>query len=666
MKAKYFSPLLLVFLFSCNQRENVSAFKKQFLKIYAQSEVKQPDSVNLLRVNEAFKYLETGSNDSVTRNLYFKTALKYYNLNDYNHYLQASRKVLQLAQNKKDSAHTAKAFCYIGEYFDDQYILDSAFYYYNKSNKLYRNLKDSLNTGRTILYKAGILYEAGNYAESEVESINALKLLNKQKNTRLIYEANLQIGLCLKGLNNFESSTVYFNRASELLDVLELEKYDEKRLLKSRITCSNNIGSLYERQKEYGKAIPIFEEQLKIKNLKTDFPKIYAMLFSNLAYCKMKTDNSPETEKMLFEALNIRIAEKSDIGIASSKLKIGEYYIKTKDTVKAKHFLEESFTLAKKVKGNFEILESLRLLTDIDSQKKTYYSDLYFATNDSIQNLERLTRNKFARIAYETDLVTEENEILTKRNLYILVFASFLVLVTVIVFFVGRLREKNRTLAFNEMQRVANEKIYELMLKAQIDNETAKHQERDRIAMELHDGIINNIFTTRFNLSILETTNVELKEKLVNELQKTESEVRQISHDLKQKLFFEDNKLTQMLKELVEKQKGASKIVFDIMIDKQIDWSQISSHKQIHLYRVVQEVIQNVNKHSKSEICDIFVMKTGRKITTRIIDKGVGYDARKTKDGIGIKNIKSRVKKLDGTLQVDTAPGNGTIIEVVF
>jgi signal transduction histidine kinase len=635
--------------------------------MYKQSEAEnQPDSIKLLRLNSAFKYLQTGTNDSITRNLYFKTALKYYYLNDYDKYLQASRKVLKLSLAKNDSPHTAKAFCYIGEYFDDESQLDSAFYYYNKSNNLYSDLKDSLNTGRTILYKAGILFDAGNFAESEVESINALKMLRKQKNSRLIYEAYNFIGISLRGLNNYEDSSNYLNQAINQLNQLEKENYDKDKIARSRIICYNNIGTVYEKMQNFSEAKKFYVRGLNSKNLEKNNPKLFAMLLNNFAFADMKQGNFKNVEQNLYKALKIRDSLKTLSGIVNSKISLGKYYIKTKDTAKAKQYLLESYALAKQVKSSSEVLESLRLLTDIDTKKNIYYSELYFATNDSIQNLERNTRDKFARIAYETSLIREENEILSQENFNILVIGSVFFLVLGSLFLAYRLRVKNRELFFNEQQRQSNEKVNETILKGQIESELAKNQERERIAMELHDGIINSIFTTRFNLSGLETNNIHSRNQLITQLEKTEHEIRQISHDLRKKLFFEDKKLPEMLAEFIEKQQNTFKTVFEITIDSFINWNVISSHKKIHIYRIVQEAVQNVNKYSKSKMCSVFIMKAGGKISLRIIDQGIGFDPKKNKDGIGLKNIKDRTKKLEGTLEIHTSPGNGTIIEVVF
>ncbi|MFV8334698.1 tetratricopeptide repeat protein [Flavobacterium sp. RSP29] len=605
-------------------------------------------------------------NDSINRNLLFKVANKYYELNKYDKYLKLTKKVKEFALDKNDTIHIAKSLYYLGEYYDDKAQLDSSFSYYSQSEKLYRNLKDTLNSGRTTLYKAGILFDSGNFAESEIEVINALKLLTKTKNTRLVYESYTLLALSLKGLNNFEESLKYFDLALNQLQRLENEDYPKDKLIKSRISCFNNIGRVYEKQKNYKEAILYYEKGLALQDLKHNYPKSYAMLLDNMAYSKMKEGDYKDIDKLLFESL--KISDSMDIaqGIVSSKINIGEYYLYKNDTIKGLSYITEGFKLAKKIEAGPFIIRSLKLLTENDSKNKTYYSNLYIKVNDSIQNVERITRNKFARIAYETDQIEEKNEILSKKNTKIILGSGIVIILLGGFFALYRLKSKNKELLFIKEQQEANEKIYQLMLAQQSETEQARNEERNRIAMELHDGIVNSVFTTRFNLIQLESSSPNKKQELINELEKTEQEIRRVSHDLTQNLLFEDKSFPEILTTLVDSQQNQYNTKFDLSVDKYIDWSTVTSANKIHIYRIIQEAIQNSNKYSQAKRCFIMLLKTGDKITIRIWDDGIGFNPEKVKYGIGLKNIKDRTKILQGELKITSSSENGTTIEIVF
>nr|WP_315143884.1 ATP-binding protein [uncultured Flavobacterium sp.] len=658
---------LLIILGSCLNNKSKVDSKKEIRYLIEKSESKNFNPAKIEKyLDSAYQKLLLKKNDSVTRNLYFQTALKYYEQNSLDKYLIVTKKINELAIEQNDSTHIAKSLYYLGDYYEAKTQLDTAFNYYNQSGKIYKQLNDTLNYGNLSLFKAGILYDVGNFTEGEIQGINALKLFSKIKNKRLIYESNVIIALCLKELNNYEKALEYFRVALNLLDQLENEKFPIEKIIKSRIACYNNMGLIYEKTRNYQEAIKLYNLGLKTKILKQKHPKLYAMLLNNLAYSKMKSRDLKGVENLLLESLQIRNSLQILPGIVASKIKLGEYYLYKKDTSKALIYLKESLDLAYKIKSNSDILQALKLLTKNDSKNKIYYSNLYIKVSDSIQNVERLTRNKFARIAYETETIEEQNQKLSKRNTYISSIAITLIFVFGIIFIFYRLKTKNKELLSTQKQQAANEKIYQLMLQQQSETEKARAEERNRIAMELHDGIVNSIFTTRFNLLQLEATANEKKEQLVKELEKAENEIRRVSHDLTQNLLFEDKTLPEILTNLIDAQKNQYNTKFDLSVDKYINWSTITSANKIHIYRIIQEAIQNTNKYSKAEKCFVMLLKTGDKMTIRIWDNGIGFNSEKVKYGIGLKNIKDRTKTLNGELKITSNKPNGTTIEIIF
>lgn len=612
------------------------------------------------------QFILVQNNDSINRNLIFKVANKYYYLNKYDKYLKLTNKVLDLSIQKKDSANIAKSLCYLGDFYSAKSQFDSAFSYYDKSEKLYKILKDTLKIGTMSLLKGGVLFETGNFSESEIETIKALRLLLKVKNEDMIFNCYNVIAISLKELNNYKKSLDYFNLALRQLEKLEKENYPIDEIVKYRIPCYNNIGRVYEKMKNYEKAIYYYELGLQTKNIKQEYPKSYAMLLDNLAYSKMKAGNYNEVDKLLFESLRIRDSLGIELGSVSSKINIGEYYILKNDTAKGFTYLKEGYLLSKKLKSSSHTIEALKLLMKHDSKNKTYYTNQYLKINDSVQQVERATRNKFARIAYETDQVEEKNVMLSKTNTNIIIGAGIIVFLLSGFLVIYRLKSKNTELLFIKEQQEANEKIYQLMLHQQAETEQARNEERNRIAMELHDGIVNSIFTTRFNLMQLEPGALDKKQQLVEELQKAENEIRRVSHDLKQNLLFEDETLPEILANLIEAQQNEFNTKFDLSVDKYIDWSAISSNAKIHVYRIIQEALQNSNKYSKATRCCVFLLKNGDKTTIRIWDNGMGFNPKKVKQGIGLKNIKERVKSLNGELKITSSPEKGTTIEIIF
>ncbi|MFT3794909.1 ATP-binding protein [Flavobacterium sp.] len=659
---------MLLLLIGCRGREESPVMiQREVKQLFRKADSVAAGADRERIIDSAFAKLRTSDNDTLRRSLLFNVAARYEELGARQKYLDVCKLVYAKAKKQNDTVDWAQASSWIGDYYQNEMQTDSAFKYYLQSEKMYRLVKDSVNYGRAILNKSTVLYHSGNFPEGINQAIRALKVLKHTNDQYLIYNSYVKIALSLKEVQDYAKALEYFNRSFAELEKLEkTPNFPVEHARYYRAIHYNNMGTIYERLQEYGKAIGYYNQGLQIENLYERWPELYAALLSNLAYAQMKSGDNGRIESLLLRSLRIRDSLEVLPGIISSKTKIGEYYLLRKDTARALQNFREGFELARKIKVSAEMLQTLKLLTENDSKNKDYYSDLYFKISDSVQNVERATQNKFARIAYETDQIEEQNQLLSRRNKIIIIVSLFVLLTTITGFVILRLRAKNKELRYVKEQQEANEKIYELMLNQQYETEAARNEERNRIAMELHDGIVNSVFTTRFNLMQLESGSTEKKNELVRELEKTEQEIRKVSHDLQQSLFFEDKNLPEILGNLVNAQQNDFNTEFDLSVDRYIDWSVVSGADKIHVYRIIQEAIQNVNKYSKAAKCLIMLLKTGDKITIRVWDNGVGFQVDKAKDGIGLRNIKTRTEALQGELRIISTPDNGTTIEVVF
>lgn len=611
-----------------------------------------------------YKRLLLNKNDSVNRNLLFKIGDIYYYNNQPDDYFKIINKIKNLSIADKDYSHLAKSLCYLGDYYDEKSLLDSAYYNYFRSEKFYILSKDNINIGKVKLKKAGILYDNGSFKECENELVKAIILLKTKDEFRLIYSCYNILGLNLIELKEYSKSLEYFNLAQIQLN--KLENQDTPDLEFSKSTCLNNIGNVYLKMGKYENAQRFYNKALDIKDLNKSKPILYAMILSNLAYVKLKNGDASKAKKLFMESYKIRDSLKSDAGIISSKYYIGQYYLSQKDTLKAIENLYSCYTLSKKVKSSPDVLNSLKLLTEIDTKNKNYYADEYFRVSDSLQQAERATRNKFARIEFETDQVKKENSILLKKITYTITGTLILLSIAGTFFMLYRLKTKNNELKHIQDQQNKNEEIYKLLLNQQSISEESRKEERNRIAKELHDGVVNSIFTTRFNLMQLEPSQTDKKNRLIKELEKTEIEIRRVSHELNENLNFNDNSIINMITNLVESQKNEWNTEFYISIDKFINWNRIESETKMNIYRIIQEALQNVNKYSKAKQCRVVLLKTADKTTIRIWDNGIGFNTKKTKKGIGLKNIQERTRAINGTIKIKSKINEETTIEIVF
>lgn len=658
----------LAVFFSCNtSRENQAHISNEVKSFFRKADAAPTNGIRERMTDSAYAKLQTQENDTLRRTLLFNVATRYEELGAGQKYLAVCKLVYAKAKQQNDTADWAQASSQIGNYYQSEMQIDSAFKYYLQSEKMYRQISDTLNYSRAILNKSTMLYHSGNFPEGINQAISALKMIRKTNEHYLIYSGYTGVAASLKEIKDYTKALEYFNLAFAELGQMEKQPgFPIDYIRAYRATYYNNMGTTYERLNQYSKAIDYYNQGLQIEMLYQKWPELYAALLSNLAYAQMKSGSNDGVEKLLSRSLRIRDSIETFPGIISSKIKIGEFKLLQRDTARALENFREGFELSRKIKASAEMLQTLKLLTENDTSNKDYYSDLYFKINDSVQNVERATQNKFARIAYETEQIQQQNQLLSRRNKIIILISAFVLFAVLSGFVIYRLRVKNKELRYAREQQEANEQIYRLMLRQQSQTEEARNQERNRIAMELHDGIVNSIFTTRFNLMQLDTPNPDKKSELVRELEKTEQEIRKVSHDLQQNLFFEDQNLPQIIESLVRAQQNDSGTEFDLSVDKYIEWQSVSDADKIHVYRIIQEALQNVNKYAKAQRCLVMLFKTADSVTIRIWDNGAGFNTEKAREGIGLKNIRMRTEAMGGQLKVISSPGNGTTIEVVF
>ena len=149
----------------------------------------------------------------------------------------------------------------------------------------------------------------------------------------------------------------------------------------------------------------------------------------------------------------------------------------------------------------------------------------------------------------------------------------------------------------------------------------------------------------------------------INELKNIEQEIRKVSHDLNAD-FISGSGFMDIVKTLVENQTKAYELEFSLGTDDAINWEKVSNKTKIHIYRMLQETMQNIYKHAKASRVSIGFTLKNDVILMRVEDDGEGFNVEKARKGIGIKNINSRVKEIEGKVDIDSTINKGTIISI--
>lgn len=666
---RYFLFLVLV-CFSCCLNSQVEFTKKSAI-----------DSLTKLSLNKELSWaerlthskklsilaLET-KNDSLILGANRILSMMFYQLDMDDDYIRTNRNNLELAQKIKDSSAIVVATTNLGSIYRYQLKNDSSYFYYRQSLKFFYSSKNSYLESNSYLYLADILEEENDFSNSEVYAIKAIKILESLDETEYVLDdlwiANNLLAIINKELKNYEKSIEYYDRAIEVANKKENGYLNE-------VYSIHNKAIVYRTLKDFDKAINIFEKLLLAKeSYNQEDSKFYPSLLDNLAYTKfISGDKDYEgIEKIYKKGYLISFDIKDDYTRMSLASNMAKFYLTLKDNKTALNYAKEAYNLGKELSSNEVLLESLITLSKIKGgEEGINYLNEHIQLSDSLLYIERANKNKFARIEYETDQLEAKNEQISKENLYLLILSIGLLLTAILIYIVISQRAKNRKLKLIQVQQKANEDIYNLMLEQQDKVDEARAKEKIRVSKELHDGVLGRLFGVRLSLDSINFNEgkevMMTRAKYIAQLQTVEQEIRKISHELNTD-FVSGSGFVNIVAELIETQTQAYNLEHEFNYTDDISWDLVSNKTKINIYRIIQESMQNIYKHANAKAIKISISLEKSVICLDIIDDGDGFDTSKSKKGIGLKNMTSRVEDINGKIAFTSQSGNGTEVNV--
>ena len=193
-------------------------------------------------------------------------------------------------------------------------------------------------------------------------------------------------------------------------------------------------------------------------------------------------------------------------------------------------------------------------------------------------------------------------------------------------------------------------------------------EKRERIGMDLHDGVIQSLYSLGLTLdyvkAILEEDPAEILEKLDQAtagINSTIVDIRTYISDLRPRQMKENITFNENLKVLLEEMETNARIKASL-INEIEDPLDLSYQNTVTLFKIVQESLSNTARHSKANKSDLRLWEDNGKIYLEIIDNGVGFNIDKTKAnlGHGLANMQRRTRKVGGGIEIISSPGNGT------
>lgn len=431
-----------------------------------------------------------------------------------------------------------------------------------------------------------------------------------------------------------------------------------------------NQGTMYEQHKDWSKSKVFFDSALTIAYKNGLIETQYSILLS-MGEFYLSNNKTLEGLHSLEAAESLDQRGINPYYKTLTNLRIGEAYSQLKDYDKAKFYVMKADTASRKlgiVSYRYQVYESLsRLYKQTGDYKKSLeYYQLYTAFNDSI--LKQNTLNYISEMDIKYKSVQKEKEItknrltivnqqnrLTRNNVFIALGFACSVLLAIVLFITIKSAKQRQKLILKE-KSIDN-------LKSMIEGE---EKERIRIARELHDGIGGMLAAIKFNFNTLsrEATaeeNEKLKE-IKSMLESTSNEVRMVAYNLVPDILIKFG-LKQALQTYYN---SLSNEHLNINLQFHGRTALIDKPKELILYRIIQELVQNVIKHARATVIDMLLMEYDNHINLTFEDNGIGFDIDKIKAGLGIQNIRSRVESLQGTMSVVSLENQGTSVHIEF
>jgi signal transduction histidine kinase len=193
-------------------------------------------------------------------------------------------------------------------------------------------------------------------------------------------------------------------------------------------------------------------------------------------------------------------------------------------------------------------------------------------------------------------------------------------------------------------------------------------EDRERIAKELHDGVIQSLFAVGMSLQGLATMATD--QETTRRLEAAVEDVDRAIRDLRNYIFglrpgvLADRQLDQALKELASEFGARTDVATVVDVDAEVA-SELSSRAS-DVVQLVREALSNVGRHAEAATCRVSLFRRPEGAVLEIDDDGRGFDVDDATSGMGLSNLRDRVDAMGGSFDISSVLGDGTTVRIVL
>ncbi len=484
---------------------------------------------------------------------------------------------------------------------------------------------------------------------------------------------------------NIAVNWMNLNKYDEALEVLlkgEALVQNNSKMLRSHIIYAN-LASAYINIKNLDRAEQYVDKLFALYKKNPEDPRILATAYLSRGHINIEKSQFEQAITHFNKILDLNLKD-SIYGNFRPRLGLGWAYLEKKDYKKAEGHLLAAFKLTEKLKINSDVTHSiLEKLTQTYEGMGNYtaaykYLEKSKALQQKLLNTEKQRATGELEIKYRTAakdreltqkqlLLTSAQSKLKEKNIWLgAILSGTALLMTLAVFVYRNIRNKQKIQSQNlqamqQEQEIAN-------MRSMIRGE---EKERTRLARELHDGIMVQLSTVKMNLKTLPQDHQALGstayyQTMVANLEQATKELRQTAHNLMPDMLLQSGigeALCYFCNSLGKIQN------LELAFQQCHEIPRLQPEFELAVYRIVQELVQNIIKHARASKAMVQLLNYRDEILTITVeDNGIGFTIANLdhNSGMGIKSIRSRIRALNGQMDLRSNEGKGTTVHLEF
>ncbi len=606
------------------------------------------------------------------------------------------KKALVIADSMRDLSKRGLIYQYYGNFNYYSGRIEKALNYYDTTLIYANNASDTTLINSTEIRKTFISSEKGGRVDAEKKFTELLKDSERRKDYKNALECLNGLGIIAENRNDQGQAIEYYLKAydyAEKMDDLYLkgmllnniglikfrnEQYDDalsdfkKGVLFSdsidnfrlSFNLQNNIGLLYEQTDQIGKSIEHFEQTLENAN-RLGFPFNIAVTHLNLSNSYVLDEQYDISLEHADSVVDILTRIQDFRYIAKPYLIKALVYREKGEIYKANELADSALFLARTHNNIEDIIQGTKFKSEVLKEAGKYKESLtlferYKKMSDSIDDISNQERFAELQVAYQTErkeaelkeekartaMLQKDNKLKESRIAIIAVVSIFIVIATVLFFYLRHLR------LTRSQQRVFSQKLI-----ASLDDE------RSRISRDLHDDIGQSLSVAKSKINLYNKGQITDLSDLEVGLGEVIQQARNLSHQLHPS-YLEKIGLKRSVKSLLDKVEKSSGVITSCELESRID--DLDLFKQTQLYRILQECLNNTLKHAKAKSVKCSIQKIEGEYRFLYQDNGKGIDTSQQKLGLGMMTIKERAQKIDGRVTIFSQPHKGFKLIIKF